>query len=177
MTTSDSAAPVDSVRQHRAAAPGAVRCAILTISDTRTAETDTSGALIRRLLERDGHDVLEGTIVPDDGERIRTKIGEWGADPRIQAILCNGGTGIARRDTTFEALSGLLERRLDGFGELFRMLSYAEVGSAAMLSRAVAGLYRGTLVVAMPGSSNAVRLAMERLILPELGHLIFELTK
>jgi molybdenum cofactor biosynthesis protein B len=167
------------VAEHRAAAPEAVRCAVLTVSDTRTVETDASGALIRELLEGAGHAVVDYRIVADDPGTIREVVGEWAERPamQVQAILSNGGTGIAGRDTTYDALAALLEKRLDGFGELFRMLSYEEIGAAAMLSRAVAGVYRGRLVVAMPGSRNAVRLAMTRLIVPELGHLIYEIGK
>ena len=166
-----------SVAEHRAAAPDAVRCAVLTVSDSRTAETDTSGALIRELLTAAGHAVIDARIVPDEPERIRAILDAWAGRPEVQAILSNGGTGIAARDTTYDVVAGLLEKRLDGFGELFRMLSYDEIGAAAMLSRAVAGVYRGRLMVAMPGSRNAVRLAMEKLLVPELGHLVYEISK
>lgn len=169
--------PALSVAEHRAAAPDAVGCAILTVSDTRTAETDTSGALIQDLLANAGHAVVDYRIVPDEPGRIRAVLAEWTANADVRAILSNGGTGIAGRDTTYDAVVGLLEKRLDGFGELFRMLSYGEIGAAAMLSRAVAGVYRGRLVVAMPGSRNAVDLAMTKLILPELGHLVYEIGK
>ena len=176
MSSSDTP-PATSVAEHRAAAPGRVRCAVLSVSDTRTPETDTSGVLIRNLLAEAGHSVVASTIVPDDPAAIVRAIEQWLIDPRVQVILSNGGTGIAGRDTTYDALAGLLEKRLDGFGELFRMLSYAEIGAAAMLSRATAGVCRGRLVVAMPGSRNAVNLAMTRLLLPELGHLVFEIGK
>ncbi len=166
-----------STAEHREAAPDSVRCAILTVSDTRTTETDTSGALIRQLLIATGHVVVHYEIVPDEPNSIRATVEQWIADERVQAVLTNGGTGIANRDTSYEAISGLLDKRLAGFGELFRMLSYQEIGAAAMLSRAVAGAAGQTIVVAMPGSRNAVSLAMERLILPELGHLVFEITK
>jgi molybdenum cofactor biosynthesis protein B len=174
-TGNEAASP--SVAEHRAAAPEAVRCAVLTVSDTRTVETDASGALIQELLEAAGHVVVDYRIVADEPDTIRAVAGEWAERPAVQAILSNGGTGIAGRDTTYDALAALLEKRLDGFGELFRMLSYEEIGAAAMLSRAVAGVYRGRLVVAMPGSRNAVRLAMTRLIVPELGHLVYEIGK
>ena len=162
---------------HRASAPETVRCAILTISDSRTTETDTSGGLIRDMLRMAGHKVADYQIVPDDPDRITDMLAEWTTLDSIQAILSNGGTGIASRDTTYDAISGLLEKRIDGFGELFRMLSWEEIGAAAMLSRAVAGVANGTLIIAMPGSTNAVRLAMTKLILPEIGHLIFEINK
>lgn len=166
-----------SVVEHQQAAPASVRCVVLTVSDSRTPATDTSGALIRELLTAAGHAVVETRIVPDEPTLICQAITRWADDPAVQAILSNGGTGIAGRDTTYDAVVGLLEKRLDGFGELFRMLSYAEIGAAAMLSRAVAGVHRGRLIVAMPGSRNAVNLAMTKLLLPELGHLIFEISK
>lgn len=166
-----------SSQAHHEAAPDTVRCAVLTVSDTRTRETDTSGRLIRDLLGMRGHVVAASEIVPDDPGRIREIVAEWAAGDDVQAILTNGGTGIAARDTSYEAIAGLLEKRIDGFGELFRMLSFQEIGAAAMLSRAVAGVHRGKLVVAMPGSTNAVKLAMTQLVLPELGHLVYEIGK
>lgn len=162
---------------HRASAPETIGCAILTISDSRTTETDTSGGLVRDILRMAGHKVVDYQIVPDDPEQIVRMLNEWTAVESIQAILTNGGTGIASRDTTYDAIAGLLDKRIDGFGELFRMLSWDEIGAAAMLSRAVAGVANGTLIVAMPGSTNAVRLAMTKLILPEIGHLVFEINK
>ena len=147
-------------------------CAIVTVSDTRTPETDASGVCIRVLLEEAGHRVLSYAILPDDPGRIRAHLEELFAVPGLDAVLVNGGTGLAPRDTTFEAVTGLLEKRLDGFGELFRMLSYQQVGSAAMLSRAVAGVARGKIVVSLPGAPAAVELAMQKLLLPELGHLV-----
>lgn len=169
--------PATSVEQHRESSPASVGCAVLTISDTRTDETDTSGSLIRGLLAEAGHRVLSSRVVPDDPNAIRIALDDWLNDNKIDAILCNGGTGIAARDTTYDAMVTLLEKRLDGFGELFRMLSFAEIGSAAMLSRAVAGVARRTVVFAMPGSPNAVQVAMTRLVVPELPHLVHELTK
>lgn len=162
---------------HRASAPAAIGCAILTISDSRTIETDTSGGLIRDMLRMVGHQVVDYQIVPDDPEQIVRMLNEWTAVDTVQAILTSGGTGIASRDTTYDAIARLLEKRIDGFGELFRMLSWEEIGAAAMLSRAVAGVANGTLIVAMPGSMNAVRLAMSKLIIPEIGHLVFEINK
>jgi molybdopterin adenylyltransferase len=166
-----------SVEAHRAGAPDSVRCAVLTVSDTRTPESDTSGALIRDTLSFSGHRVVDYRIVADVPEQIREVLSEWIERDDVQAVLSNGGTGIAARDTTYDAISGMLEKRIDGFGELFRMLSWQEVGAAAMLSRAVAGVAGGTLIVAMPGSTNAVRLALTKLIVPELGHLVYEITK
>lgn len=166
-----------SVDEHRAAAPETIRCAVLTLSDTRTEATDSSGRFIREALVADGHVVADARILPDDPVAIASLVRTWADDPGIDAILTNGGTGIARRDSTYDALAGMLDKTIDGFGELFRMLSWEEIGAAAMLSRAVAGTIGGTLVVAMPGSSNAVRLAMEKLVLPELRHLVYELRK
>ena len=165
------------VAAHRADAPDSVRCAVLTVSDTRTPESDTSGALIRDTLSFSGHRVVDYRVVADVPEQIREVLSEWIERDDVQAVLSNGGTGIAARDTTYDAISGMLEKRIDGFGELFRMLSWHEVGAAAMLSRAVAGVAGGTLIVAMPGSTNAVRLALTKLIVPELGHLVYEITK
>jgi molybdenum cofactor biosynthesis protein B len=161
-----------SVEEHRAHGPRVVACAILTVSDTRTPETDTSGAMARDLLVRAGHRVVAQTILPDDPARVRERVESWLADPAVDAVLVNGGTGLAPRDTTYEAIAGLLDKRLDGFGELFRRLSYEQIGAAAMLSRAVAGVARGTVVASMPGSTAAVELAMSRLLVPELGHMV-----
>jgi molybdenum cofactor biosynthesis protein B len=178
MTDSASQTPASaSVAEHRAAAPEAIRCAVLTVSDTRTEATDTSGGLIRKGLAERGHQVVAYRIVKDEPDQIRPLIEQWAADPTIQAIVTNGGTGIAARDTTYDVVSTLLEKRLDGFGELFRMLSYGEIGAAAMLSRAVAGVYRDTVVFVLPGSANAVGLALDKLILPEVAHVVFEIAK
>ncbi|MCC6546149.1 MogA/MoaB family molybdenum cofactor biosynthesis protein [Candidatus Sumerlaeota bacterium] len=155
-----------------------VSVAILTISDTRTEETDESGKLIHQLLEAAGHRIDVYIILKDDPEMIRETVarlaGELPHPAQVQAIITNGGTGIAPRDGTFEAVSELLSRELPGFGEIFRMLSYQEVGAAAMLSRAIAGLCEKTFVFCIPGSVNAVRIAMEKLIIPELAHLVWE---
>jgi molybdenum cofactor biosynthesis protein B len=150
-----------------------IRCGVITISDTRTPATDTSGAAIRALLESAGHTVTHYQLVKDEPDVIAALVREL-SDTGCQVVLTNGGTGIARRDSTFEAIDALIEKRLPGFGELFRMLSYADIGPAAMLSRATAGTIGGTLVFCMPGSTGAVRLAMEQLIIPQLPHLIWE---
>jgi molybdopterin adenylyltransferase len=163
-----------SVVEHRRTAPAAVRCFVLTISDTRTEASDTSGAAIVAMLADAGHSVVGRDIVPDDPDRIRAVVTAALTSPDVQALLSTGGTGISSRDGTYEVIDALLDKRLDGFGELFRMLSYQEIGAAAMLSRACAGLARGRIVIALPGSEAAVRLAMDRLILPELGHLVRE---
>lgn len=160
-----------SEQAHKAAAPKSLPCRILTVSDTRTLKTDKSGRLIAELLEAAGHTIAERVVVPDDPPAIAAQVQDWVA-AGAPVILTNGGTGIAARDTTYEAICGLLDKRLDGFGELFRMLSYEEIGPAAMLSRAVAGVAGHTIVIAMPGSSGGVRTAMEKLVIPELGHLV-----
>jgi len=166
-----------SVEAHREAAPERILCAVLTVSDTRTADTDQSGGIIRETLGWRGHGVSAYEIVPDEPERIRKLLQEWINRADIQAILMNGGTGIAGRDTTYDVVTSLLDKRLDGFGELFRMLSFAEIGAAAMLSRAVAGVSQSTVIFTMPGSTNAVRLAMEKLIGPEIAHVVYEVRK
>jgi len=164
-----------SVEQHRDAGAGRVAgCAVLTVSDSRTPETDGGGGAIVELLEAAGHRVVARDLVPDEPLEIGRLLGGWIRDPEVELILTTGGTGIASRDGTVEVVERYLDKRLEGFGELFRMLSYEQVGAAAMLSRATAGLAHGTLVFALPGSPAAVRLAMERLIVPELPHLLFE---
>lgn len=152
-----------------------VRCGVLTVSDTRTVETDTSGALMRDRLRESGYDVTAYRIVPDEPDEIGAALDAF--CEKCEATLISGGTGVSRRDTTIEVVSARLEKTLPGFGEIFRMLSYEEIGAAAMLSRATAGLYRGTLVFSMPGSTNAVRLAVEKLIIPELHHLVWEIVR
>ena len=163
--------------EHKELAPRSVRCYVVTVSDTRTAETDTGGRAIADLLQAAGHEIVGRTIVGDDPELVRGTIERQLANPQVQVIITTGGTGITSRDSTYEAVSGLLDKRLDGFGELFRMLSFEQVGAAAMLSRACAGLVAGRIVVALPGSEAAVRLAVERLLIPELGHLVREASR
>jgi len=150
---------------------------VITCSDTRTAETDTSGQLIQRLLKENGHAIAAYRLAKDEPSRIKERIAEGIANEAVQAIIINGGTGISRRDSTFEAVDAMLEKRLEGFGEVFRYLTYQEIGSPAIMSRATAGIIKGRILFSTPGSENAVRLAMEKLILPELGHLVRELTK
>ncbi len=160
-------------RPHPDLIPITVQCAVLTVSDTRTVDTDRSGQLMRQSLEDAGHAVVDYKLLPDEPTQIRQQILSWcQASTPIQAVLINGGTGIAPRDTTYDAIEHLLEKVLPGFGELFRWLSYQEIGSRAMASRAIAGVCRGRLIFSLPGSSNAVQLAMEKLILPELAHLM-----
>ena len=167
----------ESVRKHRQSAPKHVRVAVLTISDTRTPETDTGGETIESLMRGAGHEVVERGIVRDDAARIRTELVDLLARPDVDAIITTGGTGISARDATYEVVDRMLEKRLDGFGEIFRMLSYEEVGAAAVLSRAVAGAVGTKLVACLPGSRNAVRLAVEKLLVPEISHLVYELKK
>jgi molybdenum cofactor biosynthesis protein B len=166
-----------SVAEHRAHSPAHVACFVLTVSDTRTLATETSGRAIAELLEREGHTVTGRTVVRDDPAEVTRILREELARGDARAIITTGGTGIAKRDSTYEAVNALFDKRLDGFGELFRMLSFQEIGSAAMLSRATAGVAAGCAIFMLPGSEAAVRLAMERLILPELGHVARELTK
>lgn len=149
----------------------------MTISDTKTPKTDTSGRLIRELLAKAGHFVKGSAIVKDEPAQVQAAIRQQCDDPGVQAIILTGGTGITSRDATFEAVEALLEKRLTGFGELFRYLSYQGIGAAAMLSRAQAGVSRGRIVFSLPGSPNACGLALEKLILPELGHLVRELNR
>jgi molybdenum cofactor biosynthesis protein B len=163
--------------EHKQHAPRSVDCFVLTISDSKTSETDVSGRLIRDLLGKAGHDVVGSKIVKDEPAQVQSVIREQCEDQRVKAIILTGGTGITSRDSTFEAVEAMLEKRLTGFGELFRMLSFQEIGPAAMLSRAQAGVVQGRLVFSLPGSPNACRLALERLIIPELGHLVREVSR
>jgi molybdenum cofactor biosynthesis protein B len=165
-------------QQHRHESQSIIaRCAIVTLSDTRSAETDTSGKAIRDLLMRNGHEIVDYKIVRDEPDEFEPLLLELLDRADVHAILTSGGTGISRRDQTISIVEKNLQQPLSGFGELFRMLSWQEIGSGAMLSRAIAGIANGKLVFAMPGSTKAVELAMEKLILPELKHLIFELRK
>jgi molybdopterin adenylyltransferase len=164
-------------QQHKEAAPRSVSCMVITCSDTRTPETDTTGALIMNTLREHGHTIASYHIVKDEPSLIRKLIKQGARDRHVQAIIVNGGTGISRRDSTFEAIDGLLDKRLDGFGEIFRYLSYQDIGSAAIMSRATAGVYKGTVVISIPGSEKAAQLAMDKLILNELGHMVRELSK
>jgi molybdopterin adenylyltransferase len=163
--------------EHKAQAPRSVGCYVLTISDTRTEDTDTSGRAIRELLVQAGHTVRGHAIVRDEPARVAAIIRSRLSDPTTRVIITTGGTGISGRDTTYEAVNALLEKRLDGFGELFRMLSFHDIGPSAMMSRATAGTVGHTAIFVLPGSLAAVRLAMEKLIVPELGHVMQQLEK
>lgn len=158
-------------QEHRQQAPDSIRCAVITVSDTRTPDNDTSGRYIQDALAREGHTVSAYTIVRDEPEDIQQLLIHHMRAADTDAILLSGGTGLSSRDGTYEVVSDCLEKELTGFGELFRMLSYEEIGAAAMMSRATAGVGQGTVMVSMPGSSAAVRLAMDKLILPELAHI------
>lgn len=164
-------------QEHKARAPRSIGCFVLTISDSKTPDTDTSGALIRDLLNKAGHTVVGHAIVKDEPAQVTARVREGCADPNVQAFILTGGTGVTSRDATFEAVEALLGKRLTGFGELFRMLSYEEIGAAAMLSRAQAGVVKGRALFSLPGSPNACRLALDKLILPELGHLLGEINR
>jgi molybdenum cofactor biosynthesis protein B len=158
-------------QEHRQQATHKVRCAVITVSDTRTPETDTSGQFMQQALTEVGHQVSAYRIVKDEPEDIRRLIQQYIEATDTDAVLLSGGTGLSPRDGTYEVVQSCLEKELTGFGELFRFLSYDEIGSAAMMSRATAGVAAGTVIISMPGSSAAVRLAMEKLILPELAHM------
>ena len=166
-----------SVAEHHALSPSHVACFVLTVSDTRTLANDTSGQTIAKLLEEAGHTVVERQAVRDEPVEVRRVLTAEITRGRARVLITTGGTGISKRDSTYEAVTALLEKRLDGFGELFRMLSFEAVGPAAMMSRATAGVAGGCALFMLPGSEQAVRLAMERLVLPELGHIVRELTR
>jgi len=167
----------ESVEKHREASPEEIRVAVLTISDTRTPETDIGGNIIVESMRAAGHEVAWREIVKDDAPRIKEVLEGLVADEGVDAVVTTGGTGISARDATYEVVSRLIDKKLDGFGEIFRMLSYEEVGAAAILSRAVAGAAGSKFVACLPGSTNAVRLAMEKLLVPEISHVVFELRK
>jgi molybdopterin adenylyltransferase len=163
--------------EHKATAPRTVGCWVLTVSDTKTPETDTSGALIRKLLLEAGHQVVGSTIVRDEPKDVQHVIREACARDEVRVVIATGGTGITSRDSTYEAIDALLDKRLPGFGELFRVLSFQEVGAAAMMSRAQLGIHARRIVVSLPGSPSACRLALEKLLVPELSHLVREVSR
>lgn len=157
---------------HPDSQPIAVTCAVITVSDTRTPQTDRSGQMIQTLLRQAEHEIADYHLLPDQPDQIQTCLQQLNQRSEIEAIILSGGTGIAPRDTTYDAIEQRLDKVLPGFGELFRFLSYQEIGSRAIASRAVAGVCGSQLIFSLPGSTNAVKLAMEKLILPELGHLV-----
>ena len=166
-----------SVHKHREAAPEKVRVAVLTISDTRTRENDTGGDIAEELLRDAGQDIVARQIVRDEVIAIRSSLIDLLARSDVDAIITTGGTGISARDTTYEVVERMIEKQLDGFGEIFRALSYEEIGAAAIMSRALAGSVGTKFIASLPGSRNAVRLAVEKLLVPELAHVVFELRK
>ncbi len=169
--------PQSTAAEHKADAPRTVRCFVVTVSDSRTAQNDTSGLAIRDLLVTAGHQVAGWKIVPDDLDQVRRTVREQLADEGVQVVITTGGTGISSRDSTYEAVDELFDKRLDGFGELFRAISFQEIGTAAMMTRATAGIVGRKAVFALPGSEKAVRLAMTKLLIPELGHVVQQLSK
>jgi len=171
--------PSASTEQHKqiAAKQGPVKVAIITVSDTRTRENDTGGDLIENRIVAAGHLVVFRTIVKDEPDQIAALLDKITGETEARLLLFTGGTGIAPRDTTYDVISRKLEKHMPGFGELFRMLSFSEVGAAGMLSRATAGTYRGRVIMSMPGSPNAVQVAMDKLIIPEIEHLAWEVAR
>ncbi len=161
------------VHEHKNKAHRTVRCAIITLSDTRDETTDKSGKRIKDLLAEQNQPVTSYQILKDEPDQITAAVRDLLAQPNVDVIITNGGTGIAPRDTTFEAIQGLLEKEIPGFGEMFRMLSYEDIGPAAMLTRATAGVAQGKVIISLPGSTGAVELGMTKLVLPELGHMLF----
>jgi molybdenum cofactor biosynthesis protein B len=167
-----------STKEHKQEAPRTVNCKVITVSDTRNSETDKSGKLMMDLLEQAGHKIIDYVIVKDEASPIHDEIVKGCSKEEIDVILTNGGTGIAKRDVTIETVQNLIDKEIVGFGELFRMLSYQDdIGSAAILSRAIAGVIKNKAVFSTPGSTGAVKLAMNKLILPELGHVVREIQK
>jgi len=165
------------VEEHKARAPERVRCFVVTVSDTRTKEDDISGGIIQELLKSNFHHVMGYQIVKDDAEQVKALVSKASQHPQIQVIILSGGTGISARDNTYEALRSIYQKDITGFGEIFRFLSFQEIGSSAMLSRASSGVVNGRLVFSMPGSEQAVKLCMQQLVLPELGHMVYAVVK
>jgi molybdenum cofactor biosynthesis protein B len=164
-----------SVHEHKEKAQKSVRCFVITVSDTRDESTDTSGQTIKQCLSGEGHHAAGYRIVKDEPVQIEALLDEALASADVEAVIINGGTGIAPRDGTYEVVSRFLDKKLDGFGEIFRYLSYLDIGSAAIMSRAAAGTARGKVLISLPGSKGAVTLAMEKLILPEIRHMVSQL--
>ncbi len=164
-------------QEHKKQAPKSVNCSVVIISDTRTEQNDESGKFIIQALERNGHKVLSYCILKNDAESIRNKLNELLDEENLQVIITSGGTGISHLDITVEIISPTLEKRIEGFGELFRFLTYQEIGTASIMSRAMAGVAKGKAIICLPGSVDAVKLAMEKVILPEIGHMVREATR
>lgn len=163
--------------EHKEQSPQRVVCAVVVISDSRTEKTDESGKLLVERLSGDGHDVSSITLLRNDADAIRQKLDELLNHSDVQVIITSGGTGASHRDVTIETVTPLLEKRLDGFGELFRSLSFQEIGTSSILSRATAGVVRGKAIICLPGSLGATKLALDKIILPEIGHLVREASR
>jgi len=163
--------------EHKAAAPKQVKCWVVSVTDTRTEADDESGKILIEKLGGAGHKIVKRSIVTDDKEKIWAILEEAAAAKQTDAVILNGGTGVAPRDSTIEAVESFIEKEIQGFGELLRRLSYDEIGTSAILSRATAGVGHGIIVIALPGSKNSVELAIEKIILPELGHMVYEMRK
>ncbi len=164
-------------QEHKHKAPKSVSCAVLTISDTRTEQDDESGRFVRQKLSETGHQVILHCILKNEADSIKHKIHELLKEEEVQVIIIIGGTGVSRRDVTIETIHPILEKELDGFGELFRFLTYGEIGTGSIMSRAIAGIAERKVILCLPGSPEAAKLAMDNIILPELGHLVMEATK
>ncbi|MBO3839951.1 MAG: MogA/MoaB family molybdenum cofactor biosynthesis protein [Thermoproteota archaeon] len=160
--------------KHKEAAPKNLGFAIVTISDSRTLETDESGNIAFKILISNGYDVIERVLIPNDADRIRKKIRDLVKDKRVDVVITIGGTGLSKRDLTVETVSKIVEKKINGFGELFRAISYSEIGVSAMLSRAFGGVASGKIILCLPGSQNAVELAIRKLVIPEIRHMIRE---
>ena len=163
--------------EHKEKSPRSVNCAVLTISDSRTEENDESGKLIKQKLSENGHQVMFYSILKNEADAIKKKISELLEQEELQVIITSGGTGASHRDVTVETMSPILEKKLDGFGELFRFLTYQEIGTGSIMSRSIAGVAKRKAIICLPGSPEAVNLAMEKIILPEIGHLVREATR
>jgi molybdenum cofactor biosynthesis protein B len=166
-----------SYQEHKQKSPQSVSCAVLIISDSRTEDTDESGKLLKQRLSQNGHQVMAYAILKNDADAIRKKMGELLGYKELQVIITSGGTGVSHRDVTVETVSPLLEKKMDGFGELFRSLSYQEIGTGSVMSRAIAGVAGGKIVICIPGSVGAASLAIDKIILPEIGHMVREATR
>jgi molybdenum cofactor biosynthesis protein B len=164
-------------REHKEKSPRSVTCAVLTISDSRTEQDDESGKLLKEMLSQNGHRVLAYAVLKNDADSIKRKIEELLKLPDLQVIITSGGTGISHRDITIETMLPVLEKKVDGFGELFRFLSHQEIGTGSIMSRAMAGVARGKVIICLPGSLGAVTLALDKIILPEIGHMVREATR
>jgi molybdenum cofactor biosynthesis protein B len=163
--------------EHKKEAPKSINCAVVTVSDSRTEETDESGKLLKQKLTENGHHVVYYTLLKNDSQAIGRTVRELLGRDDVQVIITSGGTGVSHRDVTVETVSGIIEKRLDGFGELFRSLSYQEIGTAGIMSRAVAGVTDGKIIISMPGSLGATKTALEGIILPEIGHMVREASR